>query len=333
MAEQLGLQEVVRERAAEDGDERLRFPVAVVVDRAGDQFLPRPALALDEDRRVGVEHAADRLEHLAHARALADDLVEAVDALHLLPEVAVLFAEGVDALRVLDGDGGLVREGFEEGQVVAREAPALRHRVEVDRADLPTPQPQRDASDGLDLLQHDALGGAVPLVGGGLVEEHGLARPQHLAHDARRERLHAVELAVGEVAAGADGEGARAAFGSVLVFEQHEAALGLQRLHRDLQHGFEQRLGLLHGVDERGNLGERFERGLRPTGCGRAGGGGSGGRHTRSGKTGGIAAYSDLQEWCRLTERGTRPPATGSGCRRRRRPRGSSSSRQAPAPL
>ena len=97
-----------------------------------------------------------------------------------------------------------MREGTQEREIVAREPAPPRHRVEVDCADLETAKLERDERNRLDALEHYALGLPVALVEVGLVDEHGLARPQHFGDDARRERLDAVELAVGEVATGAD---------------------------------------------------------------------------------------------------------------------------------
>ena len=45
------------------------------MDRAGDEFLARAALARDHHRRVAVRHAADHLEHLLHGLGLAHDAV------------------------------------------------------------------------------------------------------------------------------------------------------------------------------------------------------------------------------------------------------------------
>ena len=52
VAEQDALDEVVRDGAAIDGDERLRAPVAGALDGARDQFLADARFALDQDRDV-----------------------------------------------------------------------------------------------------------------------------------------------------------------------------------------------------------------------------------------------------------------------------------------
>ena len=80
VAEELGFEQVVRERAAEERHERAVGARAVVVEAAGDELLARAGLALDEDRDVGVEDAVERLEEGVHGRRAADHLAEAVAA-------------------------------------------------------------------------------------------------------------------------------------------------------------------------------------------------------------------------------------------------------------
>ena len=72
--------------------------VARVVDRPRHQFLARPALALDQHRAAQARHVPRQLEDLHHARALADDVLEAVLLRQLLAQ------DGVLALQVLDLD-------------------------------------------------------------------------------------------------------------------------------------------------------------------------------------------------------------------------------------
>ena len=65
-------------------------PRAAIVERVGDQLLAGAALAADQDGDVGVGDLVDGLEDAPHRRALADDLLEAVGALHLLEQAAVV---------------------------------------------------------------------------------------------------------------------------------------------------------------------------------------------------------------------------------------------------
>ena len=53
VAEQLGLQQIVRDGGAVDLDERLLAPIRLVVDVAGDHFLADAGLAHDQDGHVG----------------------------------------------------------------------------------------------------------------------------------------------------------------------------------------------------------------------------------------------------------------------------------------
>src|SRR5882724_10336854 len=84
VTEELALDQLARERRAVHLDERLRAPRAVVVERVGDQLLPRAAGAADEDRQIRVRHLADHVEHALHRRALADQAPEAIRARDLL---------------------------------------------------------------------------------------------------------------------------------------------------------------------------------------------------------------------------------------------------------
>jgi len=60
------------------------------VDLAGDELLPRPALAVDQDGRLGVRHLVEHLEDLHHLFGLADDLALAVALAELPLEDLVL---------------------------------------------------------------------------------------------------------------------------------------------------------------------------------------------------------------------------------------------------
>ena len=74
VAEQFGLQQLLRDRRGVDGDERPTRSRAVAVQRARHQFLAGARLAGDHHRRVGLRQAADRAEHLLHRRRLAEYL-------------------------------------------------------------------------------------------------------------------------------------------------------------------------------------------------------------------------------------------------------------------
>ena len=70
--EQLALEQVLRQRAAVDRQERPVGPAGQVVDVPGDDLLAGAALALDQHRRVGRRHVLGELEHLDEALGLPD---------------------------------------------------------------------------------------------------------------------------------------------------------------------------------------------------------------------------------------------------------------------
>ena len=107
--EQVGLEEIRRQVARIDGDERAIGADRVLVQRARDQLLAGPALAVDQDRRPARRRLDDQVEHLAHPRALADDLAEVVGVrLEVLAERAVLGDQPVLRQRVAQDDQHLV---------------------------------------------------------------------------------------------------------------------------------------------------------------------------------------------------------------------------------
>ena len=64
--EELALQQLPGQGGAIDLDERFSRPVGRLVERLGDQLLPRPALPRDQDRDIRVGHLVDDRLHLAH---------------------------------------------------------------------------------------------------------------------------------------------------------------------------------------------------------------------------------------------------------------------------
>jgi hypothetical protein len=66
VAKQFGLQQLLGQRGAVDGDERFVAAQALLVDGAGDQFLAGAALALDEDGHIARGDFFDELADGAH---------------------------------------------------------------------------------------------------------------------------------------------------------------------------------------------------------------------------------------------------------------------------
>ena len=79
VAEQLGLDQVRRDGAAVDGDERAAAALAAIVDRPGDELLARSRLAYDEDRGRRGRHLLDHRVHGSHGRGAAVELAEMTD--------------------------------------------------------------------------------------------------------------------------------------------------------------------------------------------------------------------------------------------------------------
>ncbi len=72
IAEQFRLQQVMRNRAAVDRDERPLAAAGALVNRERRQLLAGARLARDEHARVGLRDLADRAEQLLHRLAVAD---------------------------------------------------------------------------------------------------------------------------------------------------------------------------------------------------------------------------------------------------------------------
>ena len=107
--EELGLDQILGKRRAVDLDPRAASPVALLVERVGQELLAGAALADDEHVGVGVRHRGHGFEHTLDARRASEDLRvgDLVDEPAL--EVRVL-AEQLSMLeRVLEQAEELVR--------------------------------------------------------------------------------------------------------------------------------------------------------------------------------------------------------------------------------
>ena len=184
VAEQLGLDEVRRDRAAVDDDERAVGARARVVDGGGGAFLAGAGLALDEDGGVARGDLLELREHLAHGGAVADQGAErgavGVDDLGALGvdvDANVGVAEGEDGAAA---DGGVgERDAAHEGAVAAAEvahADAVTGDGEltVEARDRGIVDHEVVASVGSDGA---ALSGAVPARARGWARGHGDAKP------------------------------------------------------------------------------------------------------------------------------------------------------------
>ena len=109
VAEQLALQERLRQSRAVNLDERLFLAGGVVVKSLRDHLLARAAFPGDEHRGSRGRHLADHLEDLLHLGALADDAGELASALQLLLHGAVLKGQLPVGKRALDHEGEAVQ--------------------------------------------------------------------------------------------------------------------------------------------------------------------------------------------------------------------------------
>ena len=79
MAEELTLDEGLRDGAAVDRDERPAGACASSMKLARDELFAGAGLAFDQDGDRAVGHAADFLVNLLHQPAIADDVIVAGD--------------------------------------------------------------------------------------------------------------------------------------------------------------------------------------------------------------------------------------------------------------
>src|SRR5262249_12864042 len=123
MSEELALDQIRRDRSAVDLHKRASPAWAQVVNRPRDQFLARPSVPQDEDRRISGRYLFDMSENSFDALTLADDLLKIVLEPEFFAKVEVLCLEPIlelfnfrKELRVLYRNGcsvGKDRESFE----------------------------------------------------------------------------------------------------------------------------------------------------------------------------------------------------------------------------
>ena len=117
VAEQLALEQRLRDRRAVLGQDDLALARPVEVDRPGHQFLAGAALALDQHGQVAVGDLLDQVEDLLHRRRAAHDVAEAHPVLGHRAQPPVL-AHQVGALPgVLQRQRRVVGERLDEAQV------------------------------------------------------------------------------------------------------------------------------------------------------------------------------------------------------------------------
>jgi hypothetical protein len=230
MAEQHRFDEIFRDRAAIDGDHRLAAARGGGVDRLGDHFLARAALALDQHRDPGPGRLGGDRESGTEARRRADDLLEGEGPdRDLLGQRAKLAAAALAAVGggVQGGEQRIGRDRLDQ-EIVGAGA----HRLDRDRdRGLGGHHQQRQIGAHRPHLLDDM--GPVR-TGQPMVEEDGVdGGTVHLGEDLRG-RVDVGRSANPPAGAGADG-GDEPALGG-LVVDQQQAACRI-RPHRLSIHG------------------------------------------------------------------------------------------------
>jgi hypothetical protein len=127
VAEELALEQVLRDRGAVDRDEALAAARRLRVQVARQDLLAGARLAEEQHRGVGRRHALDRPAHPHHLGIPREDAAERLGALRRL-EPAVLLLQVVQAEGALDDEGQELR--LERLRVeVVRAKPDRLHRV------------------------------------------------------------------------------------------------------------------------------------------------------------------------------------------------------------
>ena len=128
VAEQLGFEQVLRNRRAVDRDKRTVGSRTEHVQRAGEQLLAGAALAFEQHRRVGARRALQRDRHLLQPRVFADDLRRATPCRKLLTQQEILGRQAPLRERALDHQQQVI--GIDRlGEKVQRAFPHGRHGV------------------------------------------------------------------------------------------------------------------------------------------------------------------------------------------------------------
>ncbi len=193
VAEQLRLDERLGDRAAVHRHERPLRARAVVVDRPREPLLARPALALDEHRRLGRRDAGDRLEDADEARVLADDVVEAEVALEPRRVAPRRRPQARAQRRLLDRADHALDEPPHARLGLLGERRRKAPRVEVDRRDGLAPAPDRDDERRRDPQAPDRARLAEARLER-VLEADRLARAERLGDERRRERAVGARL-------------------------------------------------------------------------------------------------------------------------------------------
>ena len=122
MAEELALEQLLRQGRAGDVHERLRRPIAGVVDDLGHEILAGAALAGEQHGRRGTDRdPGDEMAERGNRRRGTDDPLQAVRPGSIGPELPHFAPQPRRFERALDGRGDLVQVERLVGEVVRPE--------------------------------------------------------------------------------------------------------------------------------------------------------------------------------------------------------------------
>src|SRR3990170_8057497 len=185
VAEQLALDEGLRDRGAAQRYKRSLPARAVPVDGPGDELLPGPALPDEQDGGVAAGDLLDLLEDLLHAKVAAHNPFDAKTLLQLLSQKPILLAQ-LDTLKgppdseqnlfPLDRLGQVV-EGAPLQRLLGRIHRSIRGHQDDQGGRVVPRQP---------LHQGEAIGPRHPQIGQDHVERLFLATPDRLLPPGRR---------------------------------------------------------------------------------------------------------------------------------------------------
>src|SRR5215831_13770323 len=109
VAEKLGFEQRFRNGRAVDGDKRAVGAWAERVQRTSEQLFARPALALEQHRRIGARRALQRHRYLLQTGILAHDLRRTTPCCEFFLQQDVLSGETALCERTLDQEQQMIR--------------------------------------------------------------------------------------------------------------------------------------------------------------------------------------------------------------------------------
>ena len=234
-AEQLALEQGLRDGAAVDGHERLEPPLAAVMENAGDELLACAVLAREEHGGVDLSRALHQSQHPLHREASADQALRVEPRADLLAQRQVLAHELLVrphhllvAAALLDRHRHQVRESLEQRAVLVTEHVGAPRVVEVDRAHHAPAQVHGHAHDRAQAQVEHARRARLRIARGVRDQQAAAALGDALDHTPAVADRVAPRVGVHRAVLGHGGEDA-----ALGVREQQHAALGVELFDRE----------------------------------------------------------------------------------------------------